>query len=155
MSLKSTSLASIPDHTARIARTVFPKGNTYLNLRDQFGSVYEDADFDQLFPSRGRPAESPARLALVVIFQFLENLSDRAASEAVRARIDWKYALGLELDDSGFDASVLTEFRHRLIANDQARILFEKLLEKIKVAGLIKARGQQRTDPGACSGICP
>lgn len=146
MSLKSTSLDSVPDQTTRIARAAFPKSNTYLKLRDQFGSIYEDADFNQLFPTRGRPAESPARLALVVIFQFLENLSDRAASESVRAGIDWKYALGLDLDDAGFDASVLTEFRLRLIENEDARILFEKLLDKIKAAGFVKARGRQRTD---------
>jgi hypothetical protein len=59
------------------------------------------------------------RLALVTVMQFRENLSDRQAAEAVRARIDWKYLLGLELSDAGFDKSVLSEFRHRLLTMDK------------------------------------
>jgi transposase len=47
--------------------------------------------------------------------QFAESLSDRQAAEAVRARIDWKYALSLPLNDSGFHYSVLSEFRDRLL----------------------------------------
>lgn len=95
---------------------------------------------------RGRPAESPVRLALIVVFQFLEGLSDRAAADAVRSRIDWKYALGLELEDAGFDASILTEFRARLIDDQAAQLLFDKLLTKLQAAGFIKAKGTQRTD---------
>jgi transposase len=74
-----------------------------------------DEDFEELFPSEGQPAKSPWRLALILVLQFAEGLSDRQAAEAVRARIDWKYALGLELSDSGFDHSVLSEFRDRLL----------------------------------------
>jgi transposase len=95
---------------------------------------------------QGAPAESPGRLAMITIFQFAEGLSDRAAADAVRSRIDWKYALGLELTDPGFDASVLVEFRMRLNANDQARLLFDKLLERLREAKLVKAKGRQRTD---------
>ena len=129
-----------------IARAAFPKGNIYIRVRDELGPVYRDEAFALLFPSRGRPAESPGRLALVTIFQFAEALSDRAAADAVRSRIDWKYALGLELSDPGFDASVLTEFRARLIASDQARLLFETLLNQLQGAKFVKARGKQRTD---------
>ncbi len=84
-------------------------------MRDELGTFYEDADFADLFPNRGQPAFSPWRLALITVMQFAEGLSDRQAAEAVRSRIDWKYALSLELEDSGFDFSILSEFRQRLL----------------------------------------
>ena len=86
MSLKYFSSGSVPDQTGRVARAAFPKGNIYLKLRDEFGTIYDDADFETFFSMRGRPAESPVRLALIVVFQFLEGLSDRAAADAVRIR---------------------------------------------------------------------
>jgi transposase len=109
MSLIPTDLQTIPAETRRVAQAAFPKGNLYLRLRDEFGPLYQDQAFATLFPPRGRPAESPGRLALITVFQFAEGLSDRAAAAAVQSRIDWKYALGLELTDAGFDASVLVE----------------------------------------------
>ncbi len=72
---------------------------------------------------------APWRLALVTIMQFAEGLSDRQAADAVRARIDCKYALSLELDDPGFDASVLSEFRTRLLEGGSERLLFDHLLD--------------------------
>ena len=83
---------------------VFPRGNVYPKLRDLLGSVYDDASFAPLFAARGRPAERPWRLALVTVMQFAEGLSDRQAAGAVRARIDWSYALGLELSDPGLNS---------------------------------------------------
>jgi len=146
MSLKPADLTSIPEETARVAKAAFPKGNIYLKLRDELGALYQDELFSGLFPERGCPAMSPGRLAMITIFQFAEGLSDRAAADAVRSRIDWKYALGLELADPGFDATVLVEFRTRLNASDQARLLFESLLQRLREAKLVKARGRQRTD---------
>src|SRR6516162_172309 len=123
MSLRAELNAPIPDDTARVARAAFPHGNTYLNLRDELGTVFTDTDFAPLYPSRGRPAEAPWRLALVTVLQFVENLSDRQAADAVRARIDWKYALSLELTHPGFDHTVLSEFRGRLVAGGAERLL--------------------------------
>ncbi|HEV2124946.1 MAG TPA: transposase, partial [Chloroflexota bacterium] len=108
--------------------------------------LYEDTDFAPLFPAVGPPGLPPWRLALVTVMQFLENLSDRQAADAVRARIDWKYALGLELTDPGFDASVLSEFRTRLVAGGAEAQLFETLLARCRSRGLLKAGGRQRTD---------
>ena len=96
-----------------MVRAVFPKGNTITQMRDSFGTVYQDDQFRALYPKRGQPAYAPWRLALVTVFQFLENLSDRQAAEHVRTRLDWKYALSLELEDGGFHYSVLSEFRAR------------------------------------------
>jgi len=115
-------------------------------MRDELGAIYEDEVFARLFPNRGQPAETPWRLALVTIFQFAENLPDRQAADAVRGRIDWKYALSLQLEDPGFDASVLSEFRTRLVEGGAELLLLDILLERFRELGLLKARGKQRTD---------
>jgi transposase len=103
MSLHPKPIGEIPEETRRIAQAAFPKGNLYMKMRDELGTFYRDEDFEKLYPCNGQPAESPWRLALILVLQFAEGLSDRQAAEAVRARIDWKYALGLELSDPGFD----------------------------------------------------
>ena len=90
-----------------------------MTMHEQLGQIYTDIDFESLYPRCGKSAMSPAKLALITIMQFAEGLTDRQAADAVRSRIDWKYALGLELTDSGFDYTVLTEFRERLIAKKQ------------------------------------
>jgi transposase len=111
MSLQAKPGSSVPEETARVARAAFPKGNPYLTLRDELETIYANGLFAALFPKRGQPAEAPGRLALVTVLEFAEGLSDRQAAEAVRSRIDWKYLLGLELEDPGFNFSVLSEFR--------------------------------------------
>ena len=146
MSLKLQPIGDVPEDTARVALAVFRKGNLYLTFRNEFGTLYQDADFAALFPVRGQPALPPWRLALVTLVQFLEHLSDRAACEAVRSRIDLKYLLGLELTDPGFDASVLSEFRTRLVAGNAEQFLLDRMLDHLKQRGLVKARGKQRTD---------
>src|SRR6266511_4213574 len=115
MSLHPTKVGPVPEETARVARAAFPRGNAYLRMRDALGGLYDDAAFAPLFATRGRSAEAPWRLALVTVLQFAEGLSDRQAADAVRGRIDWKYLLGLELADPGFDHTVLSEFRTRLV----------------------------------------
>lgn len=144
--LKVQPTGSVPAETARIAHQIFPKGNRYLTLRDELGSIYSDRDFETLFPTHGQPAQCPWRLALVSVMQFAEDLSDRQAAEAVRTRIDWKYALALELGDTGFDFSVLSEFRTRLLTGSQEEQVLEILLERLTEKGWLKAGGKQRTD---------
>ena len=146
MSMHPKPIGPVPEDTARVARAAFPKGTTYIQMRDALGAIYEDEDFSELFEVRGRPAIAPWRLALVTLMQFSEGLSDRQAAEAVRARIDWKYALGLQLTDPGFDFSVLSEFRSRLVEGGKEELLLEKLLEVCKERGSLKVRGRQRTD---------
>lgn len=116
MSLHPSPIGQIPAETVRVARAAFPRGTVVTRLRDEFAELYCDEDFAALYPRRGQPGLAPWRLALVTVLQFLEHLSDRQAADAVRSRIDWKYALGLELHDAGFHFSVLTEFRARLLA---------------------------------------
>jgi transposase len=146
MSLHPHIIEPVPEETARVARAAFPKGHPYLTFRDALGTIFQDEDFAALFPAWGQPGLPPWRLALVTIMQFRENLADRQAAEAVRARIDWKYLLSLELTDPGFDFSVLSEFRDRLLAGSAEELLLDKLLERCRAMGWLKARGPQRTD---------
>ena len=146
MSLRAEDESPIPEATRRIARSAFPKGTSAMCLADKLGAVYRDEQFAMLFPVRGQPALSPARLALVTVLQFVEGLSDRQAADAVRGRIDWKYALALELTDPGFDHTVLSEFHARLVAGETALLLLDTLLARSRELGLLKRRGRQRTD---------
>jgi transposase len=146
MSLHPQEIPPIPQLTADTAHAAFPRGNRYMSMRDELGIFYADQDFAALFPTRGQPAETPWRLALVLVFQFAEGLSDEQAAEAVRGRLDWKYALSLELTDPGFDASILSEFRGRLIQGSAEMHLLDAMLARFKTVGLLKARGRQRTD---------
>src|ERR671922_299171 len=146
MSLHPHIIAPVPEETARVARAAFSKGHPYLTFREALGTIFQDEDCAPLYAHTGQPGFPPWRLALVTIMQFREHLADRQAAEAVRARIDWKYLLSLELTDPGFDFSVLSEFRDRLLAGSAEELLLDKLLERCRALGLLKARGQQRTD---------
>lgn len=144
--LQIKGFEEIPAETRQVAEAAFPKGNQIMAIRDQLGPVYTDEQFQDLFPGRGQPAESPSRLALVTVLQFMEGLTDRQAADAVRGRIDWKYALGLELTDAGFHYSVLSEFRSRLLMGGAEDRLLSILLTVFRARGLLKANGRGRTD---------
>lgn len=147
MTLHARDRLKIPELTVKIARNTFRKGNVYMTMRDELDIRYKDNDFVELFTSvQGRPAESPGMLALVTVMQYAEGLTDRQAAEAVRGRIDWKYALGLALDDTGFDFSVLSEFRDRVLAGGAEQQLLDDMLDRFKELGLLKGGGRQRTD---------
>jgi transposase len=146
MCLHPCVVYQVPDQTAQVAHAILPHGNLCLRLYDELGSIYSDPLFADLFSRRGHPAASPTRLALVLVVQFLENLTDRQAADAVRLRIDWKYLLGLELTDRGFHYSVLSEFRDRLVAHDPATLLLDSLLTRVQELDLYRPRGRPRTD---------
>jgi transposase len=146
MSLQAQPIPCIPEMTVKIARRAFRKGNVYMKMRDVLGTFFTDDQFIDLYPADGQPGYAPWRLALVSVMQFAENLSDRQAAEAVRDRIAWKYALSLELTDEGFDFSVLSEFRQRLVEHEAGERLLDTMLEQFKLAGLLSGGGKQRTD---------
>jgi transposase len=137
---------AIPEETYRVAHAAFPKGTLCLRIADELADLYRDDLFAELFPTRGQPAASPARLAWISVFQYIEGLSDRQAADAVRGRLDWKYALALELDDPGFNHTVLSEFRSRLVYGQAERQILDILLDQLRELGLIPERGRQRTD---------
>ncbi|MBF6341862.1 IS1182 family transposase [Nocardia abscessus] len=146
MSLRPRGWGEVPVETVRVAGMAFPQGCLAIRMRDALGPIFADDEFAEVFSRRGQPAISPALLALVSVLQFAEGLTDRQAAQAVRGRIDWKYALGLELTDPGFDYSVLSEFRSRLIAGELEQRVLDAVLEAVRRAGLLKAGGRQRTD---------
>ena len=147
--LRPRPIPPVPTETARVAHAAFPKGHPYLLVADELGALFTDALFADMFSSTGQPAFAPWRLALTTILQFAENLSDRQAADAVRGRIDWKYVLRLDLSDPGFDASILCEFRGRLLTADASLRLFETLLTWCRDHHMLKVRGRQRTDSTA------
>ena len=146
MSLKPSPIPPVPGVTACVAHAAFPHGNVVMQLRDALGTIYTDEVFADLFPTHGQPAEAPWRLALVTVFQFMEGLTDRQTADAVRDRLAWKYALSLELTDPGFDHTVLSEFRSRLVEGNAEQRLLDLLLERCREGGWLKAHGRQRTD---------
>ncbi len=115
-------------------------------VRDELGELFADAEFAEAFGIRGKPGWSPGRLAMITVFQMVEDLTDIQAAAAVRLRLDWKYALGLDLSDRGFDASVLSEFRTRVVDHDLEAKTLDLLVAALVDRGLLKAGGKQRTD---------
>ncbi|MFF3519071.1 transposase, partial [Streptomyces sp. NPDC002573] len=146
MSLQSGGLPPVPEQTARTARAAFPKGSLPMRVRDHLAGVFADEPFAGAFGVRGAPGYSPGVLSLVTVLQFTEDLTDRQAADAVRDRLSWKYAIGAELTDTGFDHSVLPRFRGRLARHGLEREVFDRLLAHCKDAGLVAAGGKQRTD---------
>jgi transposase len=115
-------------------------------MRDRLGEWMTDELFASAFGARGRPGQPPARLAMVTVLQMAEDLTDRQAAEAVRTRLDWQYALGLPLDDDGFDHTVLSEFRGRVAGHGLEEAALDALLARLSAEGLVRAGGKQRTD---------
>jgi transposase len=152
MSMRPQAIPPVPEETARIARLLLPKGNRYLLLRDELGSLYQDEQFQPLYPQLGQPAEAPWRLALVSVLQYMENYTDRQAAEAVRVRIDWKYLLGMDLTDPGFDFSVLSEFRARLVEAKQEETLRETRAGVVSTAGMAQSARQAADRLHPCPG---
>lgn len=146
MSMRPRPVPQVPGQTVLVARAAFPKGSLAMSVRDELSEVFADEQFAQAFGIRGAPAESPGALALVTALQHVEGLTDRQAGLMVARAIDWKYALGLELGDPGFDPSVLSKFRARLVEHGLERQVFEKMLAVLAAKGLIGAGGKARTD---------
>jgi transposase len=146
VSLDPEPIGPVPAETVRVAKAAYPAGNAHVVMRDELGPLIADLHLAHLFPKRGQPPERPWRLAMITVFQFVENPSDRHAADAVRGRLDWKYALGLELQHPGFDHALLSEFRSRLFDSGAERLLLDVFVEQFRQHGLLEAHGRQRTD---------
>ncbi len=144
--LQANTSHEIPNKTYEVAWAAFPRGAQVMVMRDELGVIFDDQDFAELFSWTGQPGISPAQLALVTIMQYIENLTDRQTADAVRGRIDWKYALGLELEDAGFHYSVLSEFRARLLEGGKEDILLNAILTRCAEKDLLEGKKLQRTD---------
>jgi transposase len=146
MSLQPRRLPEVPADTARAAGAAFPRGSLAIRIRDELGEVWSDQRFQGLFGVRGKPGISPAQLMIVLVLAMAENLTDRQAADMVRRAIDWKYALGLALEDPGFDFTVLSEFRTRLVTGSMETEALDVLLVALAGSGLVSSGGRQRTD---------
>ena len=146
MSLKPQPPREMPAELAALGAQLLPPESPYRLVGEVLYAKYKDEDYADLYPAEGQPGLSPVDLAFVTAFQFLEDLPDRAAAAAVRLRLDWKYALHLPLGYTGFNFSVLSEYRARLIAHGAEARVFEALLADLVTLGLLKRRGRQRTD---------
>jgi transposase len=144
--LRRTKVGPVPEDTAAAARASFKrKPNVYMQFADTFGAEFDFTDFSELYSELGQSAIHPVRLLLLLMVAFLEGLSDKQVTEALAARIDLKYLLALPLDHPGYDASVLTEMRDRLIKGNLDSLLFDRILEFAEKSQLLKAT-KQRTD---------
>ena len=155
MTLRPQPLPPVPEATVAAVRAAFPKGNLYVELRAEFGSLDDDQLFADLYPPAGRPVEvAPWRLALVMVMQYLEGLTDRQAADAVRRCMDWKYALSLDLHDPGFDFTLLHDFRCRVLAHEAASG-FRSLPDHLQSTGLAQGPGHPTDRFHACPGGDP
>jgi transposase len=152
MCLKPQALPPIPPDTCRLAQQLFQPHHMLRLIGEEYADLLHDSDFADLYSHTGQPALSPALLALVTVLQAREHCSDRVAVEMVRFRIDWKYALHLPLEDTGFDASVLCEFRQRLVEQEATRRIFDAFLQRLQDKGWLGGRHTQRTDSLAVFG---
>jgi hypothetical protein len=152
MSLQPENLPDIPEETARVARSLFPTGNRYMWLRDELGAIYTDEQFASLYPKVGQLAEQPWRLAVVSIMQYMENYTDRQAAEAMKTRIDWKYALSLELTDPGFDFSLTLRIPQPFDQGTTRRGIAYDPIGTLSGAWLDQGTGKTANGFNACGG---
>jgi transposase len=146
MCLKVQPPWPMPTETERIGQKLLAEKDVYRLIGDRLFAQLNEAEYADLYSSEGKPGISPILLAFVSVFQFMEKLADRQAVRALQMRLDWKYALHLPMEYAGFDFSVLSEFRDRLIKGQAEGRVFEKLVEQIRALGLIKEHGKQRSD---------
>ncbi len=144
MSLRPQALPPVSAATTAAVQAAFPKGHLYVELRAEFGTLYDDQLFADLYPLQGRPVEvAPWRLALVMVMQYIEGLTDRQAADAVRRCMDRKYALSLDLTDPGFDFTLLHDFRCRVLTHEAGQQFLDTLSGHLQSAGL----GEGAWDP--------
>jgi transposase len=146
MCLKVQAPCPMPADTAVVGKAILKADSPYRLIGEKIFEKFHEDSFTDLYSVEGKPGISPVILAFVSVFQFMEKLPDRQAAESLRMRMDWKYALHLPLTYEGFDYSVLSEFRDRLLEHNAEGRVFEQLVQEFRLIGLIKERGRQRTD---------
>lgn len=146
MTLRGRDAGEMPEDVRAIGEQVLRTADPYRVIGERLAELVEDEQFASLYEPTGRAAVWPSVLALVTLFQFLEDLPDREAARAVVVRLDWKYALHLPLGYGGFDFSCLSYFRRRLVEHEQSRLVFETVLDRVRALGFLQKRSKQRTD---------
>lgn len=146
MCLKVQEPWPMPQETEKVGKAILKEESPYRLIGERLFERFHEQDYADLYSPEGKPGISPVVLAFVTVFQFMEKLPDRQAAESLRMRMDWKYALRLSLAYEGFDYSVLSEFRDRLLEHEAEGRVFEQLVGEFRAMGLIQERGRQRTD---------
>jgi len=146
MCLKVQEPWAMPEDTGKVGKVILKGDSPYRLIGEKLFERFHEQDYADLYSPEGKPGLSPVILAFVTVFQFMEKLPDRQAAESLRMRMDWKYALRLPLAYEGFDYSVLSEFRDRLLEHEAEGRVFEQLVGEFRAMGLIQERGRQRTD---------
>ncbi len=146
MPVYSRPFPSLPADTERAAKSVFNIENLYLAIGDRLDRLFDHINWDDLYAIDAKPAHNLFILAMVTIFQYAEDLPDHQAAEAIRTRMDWKYALHLSLDYPGFAPEELTEFRQRLLMDASAQRVFRHMLTRLGKLGLLGSREKREVD---------
>ncbi len=143
--MKSLS-PSIPLETYTAARKVYNIQHVYLRIGDQLNQILNGIEISLLDPSASINYPLLFRLALVTAFQYAESLPDPLAVEAVRQRMDWKYALYMPVNFPGIPASALCGFRANLFLSPKGQREYEALLKRLAEMGLLARKPVQPED---------
>ena len=128
------------DTSSFVEPRIKPDSIHALLARECF-ALFPDELFDDLFADVGRRSVPPLVVAVVMVLQRLEGLSDREAVERFTFDARWKYAAGgLPFDHPGFAHTVLVDMRARLARSARPNRIFERTLEVAKAAGLVGVR---------------
>lgn len=136
----------VPIETADEARSIFNLENVYLSIGDQIEQLISDLDLSALDTTGEKHANKLCLLAMVTIFQFAEKMPDRQATEALRRRTDWKYALHLSLVYPGLEPTALCEFRQQLLSSSKGQAVFHEMLVRLAQTGLFSSRTKNSMD---------
>jgi hypothetical protein len=137
MAFQHIQFPPIPEDTARAAGSLFGKGNIYIKIGEQLNELISSLTPLDLEILGDRSANANTLYAMMTIIQVAEQLTDRQMVEAVRSRVDLKYALHLPLNYLSFDPIVLSEFRKQLSKDAQCQKTFQTLLDRITILGLL------------------
>ena len=143
MSLLEPESSPLPVDTLQAAKAAFRQDNPYLLLGDRLDTLLAGIDLAELDPEGKKASPALRLLALVTTFQFKENLPDRQAADAVRTRLDWKYALHLPLNHPGLNPFSLCVFRCPLLRQKDRQPVFQNLLDGIQAAGFSLGSGEE------------
>jgi transposase len=128
--------------------TLIPADSFYARLAAVRDVLVDDEPYAPLYKdsSRGRPSIPPSLVVLTMLLQYYDDCSDAETEARVRFDLRWKHALGLSLEDHGFDATVLCHFRRKLLERGMERVLFNRLINAAREAGLLTKEAAQVVD---------
>jgi Transposase domain (DUF772) len=143
MPLYPVPFPPIPEDTARAVEILFGKGNVYIRLGEHINEILSQLGAEMSEVPGKSSAETNLWYAMIVAFQFAEELTDRQILEALRNRVDLKYALHLPMNYPGLDPKVLCQYRKQVFTDPASRQVFQILLDSFTEFGLLKSNREQ------------